>query len=139
MSTTTTSRQDAWRKANPEKANAQLERSTRSRKQRVETDPEYAEKIRQAAREAQAEKARKEREGAPDGWRVIVRLSGEKRGRALVSIVYTDEGKIRGLKRKQGREDVPKAWETLEEAQKVAQSLLEAFPRKVEQAYPAVA
>lgn len=139
MSTDTTSRQDAWRKANPEKATAQLQKSTLTRKERVENDPEYAEKIRQAAREAQAEKARKAREGAPDGWRVIVRLKGEKRGRALLDVVYTDGGKIRGLKRKQGRSDAPKAWDTLQEAEEVAQALLTAFPSKIEQAYPAVA
>lgn len=139
MSSSTISRQDAWRKQHPEKAAAQQERSTMTRKERLQADPDYAEKIRQAAREAQAEKARKEREGAPDGWRIIVRLSGEKRGRALIDIVYTDAGKIRGLKRKASRDDVPKSWDTLEEAQEVAQALLVAFPRKVEQAYPAVA
>ncbi len=136
---TTTSRQTEWRKKHPEKATAQQERSSLSRKERIEQDPEYAEKIRQAAREAQAEKARKAREGAPDGWKVIVRLKGEKRGRALLDIVYTPEGKIRGLKRKQAVSDVPKAYDSLADAQQVCADLLRAFPSRVEQAYPVVA
>lgn len=139
MTSSTISRQDAWRKQNPEKVVAQQERSTKSRAERIAEDPEYAEKIRKAARDAQAEKARKEREGAPDGWRVIVRLSGEKRGRALLDIVHTEDGRIRGLKRKQAASDVPCTWDTHKEAQDVAEALLKAFPKKIEQAYPAVA
>jgi hypothetical protein len=135
----TISRQTAWRKENPEKAIAQQDRSTSSRKERVESDPEYAEKLRAESRAAHAEKARKIREGGPDGWRVIVRLQGEKRGRPLLDIVYTDSGKIRGLKRKQAVTDVPKAWTTRAEAEEVAQALLQSFPKKIEQAYPAVA
>lgn len=136
---TTLSRQDAWRKQNPEKAVAQQERSTKSRAERIAEDPEYAEKIRKAARDAQAEKARKEREGAPDGWRVIVRLKGEKRGRALLDIVHTEDGRIRGLKRKQSSSDTPCTWDTHKEAEDIAAALLKAFPKKIEQAYPAVA
>ncbi len=136
---TDTSRQDAWRKQNPEKAKAQLEKSTLSRKERIAQDPEYAEKIRAKAREAQAEKARKAKEGAPDGWKVVVRLAGEKRGRALMEIRYTAAGAIKGLQRKKATTDTPQTWETLQEAQEVCETLLKAFPSKIESAYPAVA
>ncbi len=131
---TDVSRQTQWRKSNPEKAEVQSERSAEKRRERMAADPDFAESKRRNAREAMAARQRRREAGGPDGWLIVVRMVGEKRGRAIVSLVYTEDGRIRGLKRKQASAEQPQAWETREEAQAVAKLLLDSFPTKIESA-----
>jgi len=121
-----------YRKKNPEKVEAIIEANTEQRRKRREEDPEYAESVRQAARDSYAEKARKRAAGGPDGWKVLVRMSGERRARAIVRIAHTSEGQVRGLVRTKKGEETPMTWKTLSEAQEIAEQLLAQFPNKVE-------
>ena len=136
---TDVSRQTLWRKSNPEKAAQQNDRSTEARRQKMLENPEYAEAKRREARDAHRAKRQKIAEGAPDGWRVVVRMAGEKRGKSITSVVYTTDGRIRGLTRRKTGKEAPQTWETREEAHKIAETLLTSFPDKIESAREDVA
>lgn len=120
-----------YRKKNPNKARELQSATSLSRRKRSEEDPDYAESVRRAAREAHAQRARKRQMGAPDGWKIVVRMNGELRGRAITKVRFQDD-KVAAIARVKTRSDEIKRWPTREEADAFAASLLEDFPGKIE-------
>lgn len=120
-----------WRADNPEAVKRFQETASENRRKKMKDDPDYREKVQERAREAEALRREKERLGGPDGWRVLVRMTGESRAKAIAAFAESD-GFIQGIRRVKGRTDEPHVFDSQEIAQNFAERLFAQFPDKVE-------